>query len=121
MIDFFVMIARFFRAVWRSLKHERAARATLAFVVLILLSGTFFYIEVEHWSPIDALYYCVNLLATVGTGDLRPQTDLGKVFSIIYLFMGVGAVLTTLQLIAKHALADEHDTFDKLHKTLTKK
>jgi voltage-gated potassium channel len=121
MIDFFVMIARFFRAVWRSLKHDRAARALLTFVVLILLSGTLFFMEVERWGVVDALYYCVNTLATVGTGELRPHTDLGKLFTVVYLFMGVGAVLAALQLIAKHALADEHETFDKLQKTFKKK
>jgi voltage-gated potassium channel len=121
MVDFFVMIARFFRAVWRSLRRERTARALLAFVLLILLSGTIFFMEVEHWSPVDALYYCVNTLATVGTGELRPHTDLGKLFTVVYLFMGVGAVLTTLQLIAKHAMADEHETFAKARDVLKKK
>ena len=121
MIDFFVMIARFFRAVWRSIKQERAARAVLAFVALILVSGTVFFVEVEHWSIVDAFYYCVVTLATVGSGELRPQTDLGKIFTVIYLFMGVGAVLSTLQLVARHALADEHETFDKVRKTFNKK
>ncbi|HSE60916.1 MAG TPA: potassium channel family protein [Candidatus Saccharimonadales bacterium] len=121
MIDFFVMIARFFRAVWRSLKRERAARALLAFVILILLSGTIFFVEVEHWSPIDALYYCVTTLATVGSGELRPHTDMGKIFTVVYIFMGVGAVVATLQLIARHALADEHEAFSKIGKKLTNK
>lgn len=115
MIDFFVMIARFFMAIGSSLKHERQARALLAFVVLILISGTIFFMEVEHWSLVDALYYCVTTLTTVGSGELRPHTDMGKIFTIIYLFMGVGAVLATLQLISKHALKDDEQTpFDKI-------
>ena len=121
MVDFFVMIARFFSAVWRSIKYERAARAVLLFVTLILVSGTIFFMEVEHWSVVDAFYYCVTTLATVGSGELRPQTDTGKIFTVIYLFMGVGAVLSVLQLIAKHALADEEETFKQVRKTLTKK
>lgn len=107
MIDFFVMIAKFFMAIGRSLRYDASARALLAFVVLILVSGTIFFMEIEHWGWIDSLYYCVNTLTTVGTGDLRPHTDVGKIFTIIYLFMGVGAVLATLQLIARHALASE--------------
>lgn len=114
------MIAKFFRAIWRSLKHERSARALLAFVLLILVSGTVFFVEVEHWSPVDAFYYCVTTLATVGSGELRPHTDFGKIFTVIYLFMGVGAVFASLNLIAKHALADEHETLAHVTKRFKK-
>lgn len=122
MIDFFVMIARFFMAIGSSLKHEPQARALLAFVILILISGTIFYVEVEHWSIIDALYYCVTTLTTVGSGELRPHTDIGKIFTIIYLFMGVGGVLATLQLIYRHALRDDKKTpFDKIRDSIRSK
>lgn len=116
------MIAKFFAAIGRSIKHERQARALLAFVVLILISGTIFFMEVEHWGLIDSLYYCVNTLTTVGTGSLQPHTDNGKIFTIIYLFMGVGAVLATLQLVAKHALAQEEKTpFEHIRNAFTGK
>jgi len=122
MIDFFVMIAKFFGAVGRSVKHEPQARALLAFVVLILIGGTVFFMEVEHWSLVDSLYYCVNTLTTVGTGSLQPHTDTGKIFTIIYLFMGVGAVLATLQLVARHALAqEERSPFDQIREALGSK
>lgn len=122
MIDFFVMIARFFMAIGSSLKREPQARALLAFVILILVSGTIFFVEVEHWSIIDALYYCVTTLTTVGSGELRPHTDIGKIFTIIYLFMGVGAVLAALQLIYRHALHDDKKTpFDKIRESLRTK
>jgi voltage-gated potassium channel len=114
MIDFFVMIARFFVAIGQSLKHEPSARALLTFVILLLISGTIFFVEVEHWSILDALYYCVTTLTTVGSGELRPHTDLGKIFTIIYLFMGVGAVLATIQLISKHALKHDETAFDRI-------
>lgn len=119
MIDFFVMIARFFVAIGQSLKHERSARALLTFVILLLVSGTVFFVEVEHWSIVDALYYCVTTLTTVGSGELRPHTDIGKIFTVIYLFMGVGAVLATLQLISKHALKGDESAFDKIKARFT--
>lgn len=122
MIDFFVMIARFFMAIGSSIKREPQARALLIFIIVILVSGTIFYVEIEHWSIIDALYYCVVTLTTVGSGELRPHTDIGKIFTIIYLFMGVGAMLATLQLISKHALKDdEQSPLQKIRSKLTKK
>lgn len=110
MADFFIIIARFFAAFWRSIKRERAARAVFIFVILILLSGMFFFSEIEHWSLLDSLYYCVLTLATVGTGDFTPHTGLGKIFTIIYLFMGLGAVLAAAQIIAKHAIAQSTES-----------
>lgn len=109
-------------AVGRSIKRERQARALLAFVVIILISGTFFFMEVEHWNPVDSLYYCVTTLTTVGSGELRPHTDMGKIFTVMYLFMGVGAVLATLQLISRHAIKqDEDTTIHKIRAKLEKK
>ena len=111
------MVARFFMALGRSIKHEPQARALLAFVILILVSGTVFFMEIEHWSLVDSIYYCVTTLTTVGSGELRPHTDIGKIFTVIYLFMGVGGVLATLQLISKHALRQEHESpFDRIRK-----
>lgn len=110
MIDFFIMIAKFFAAFWRSIKRERAARAVFIFVILTLLSGMIFFSEVEHWSLLDALYYCVLTLTTVGTGNFMPQTDIGKIFTIIYIFMGIGAVLAAAQIIARHAIAQSTES-----------
>lgn len=122
MADFFIMIARFFAAFWRSVKRERAARAVFIFVLLILLSGTFFFSEVEHWSLLDSLYYCVLTLTTVGTGDFMPHTSIGKIFTIIYIFMGIGAVLAAAQIIAKHAIAQSTESpLQKLRDRFVKK
>lgn len=107
MVDFFVIIVRFFMAVGHSIRHERQARTLLFFVILILISGTLFFMEIEHWGLVDAMYYCVTTLTTVGSGELRPHTDMGKIFTVIYLFMGVGAVLATVQLISRHALTQD--------------
>src|SRR6185369_4320478 len=105
MIDFFIVVARVFAAFGRTLKREPEARALIIFVVLILASGTFFFMEIEHWDVVRAFYYCVLTLTTVGTGELVPHSDAGRLFTVFYLFLGVGAMLGTLQLVAKHAVA----------------
>ncbi len=122
MADFFIMIARFFAALWRSIKREPAARAVFIFVIVILLSGTIFFVEVEHWDWVNALYYCVLTLATVGTGDFTPQTQIGKIFTIIYIFMGIGAFLAAARIIATHALAQASESpFKKIRDKFTAK
>jgi voltage-gated potassium channel len=43
----------------------------------LLLTGTVFYSLVEGWGVLDALYFSVTTLATVGFGDFTPKTELG--------------------------------------------
>lgn len=118
MVEFFIMVARFVAAIGRSLRREARARALLFFVAVILVSGTIFFMEIEHWSLIDALYYCVTTLTTVGNSGLAPHTDAGKIFTIVYIFMGLGAVLATAEFIARHAMeqTDELSPFSKRNK-----
>ncbi len=67
---------------------------TLAIVLAIVLTiGTIFYWRVEEWSFLDSLYFSVVALTTVGLGDFAPETNAGKVFTIIYLISGVGLMM----------------------------
>ena len=65
-------------------------RALLILYAILLAIGTTFYARVEGWRVLDAMYFCVVTLATVGFGDLAPRTSLGKVFTIMYVMFGTG-------------------------------
>lgn len=54
--------------------------------------GTIFYHHIEKWSWVDAYYFCVVSLATVGYGDLHPTTSFGKIFTTFYILIGVGII-----------------------------
>jgi voltage-gated potassium channel Kch len=45
---------------------------------------------VEGWSAVDALYFSVITMATIGYGDLSPVTTAGKVFTMFYALLSVG-------------------------------
>ena len=62
-------------------------------LVGLLVSGTTFYSTVEGWGVLDSLYFSVSTLATVGFGDLHPTTPLSKVFTMVYIVLGVGVFL----------------------------
>ena len=70
----------------------------------ILTTGTIFYAVVERWSILDALYFSVTTLTTVGFGDPSPQTGLGKAFTIIYVLAGVGLLLAFANAVLQEAM-----------------
>ena len=73
---------------------RRVYRYILLATFLTLMTGTVFYHLVEKFSWIDAYYFSVVTLATVGYGDLVPRTDVGKLFTTLYIFIGVGIITT---------------------------
>ena len=56
----------------------------------LILVATVFYRLVEGWSLLDSAYFSVVTIATIGYGDLVPHTALGKIFTIAYVFSGIG-------------------------------
>src|SRR5215211_9454938 len=92
MIAFLMVFVGFwdtFRTSW----HDAKFRALLFNVVLLLTIGSVFYWQVEGWSLFNSLYFCVITLCTVGYGDFVPTTTLGRGFTIIYVFLGIGMIV----------------------------
>ena len=83
-------------------KYHQKIFLVLAATMIILFGGATFYYYVEQWSFLDALYFSTTTMTTVGYGDLTPHTDAGKMFTIVYIFLGVGIVLYTVSLLASH-------------------
>ncbi len=80
---------------------DRVGRGILLMVVLLLLIGTVFYSLVEGWSLVDSFYFSVVTLTTVGYGDLSPDTTPAKLFTTVYIFLGLSIIATFASSIAK--------------------
>jgi Trk-type K+ transport system membrane component len=73
----------------------------LSIMLLLLTAGTLFYSHSEKWSYLDSLYFSVTTLATVGFGDLHPTNDASKIFTMFYIFLGMGLVLYIVSTFSK--------------------
>jgi voltage-gated potassium channel Kch len=69
-------------------------RILLGILLVTVAAGTVLFHLVEHFSWLDAYYFSIITLATVGYGDLTPHTALGKVLTTFYIFLGVGIFTT---------------------------
>ncbi len=75
-------------------------RALLYWMLLLLVVGTVFYNRVEGWSILDSFYFTVVTLATVGYGDFAPTTPEAKLFTTVYIFLGVSLFVSFVSLLA---------------------
>jgi voltage-gated potassium channel Kch len=105
MLPFALTVLRFLKAVYRSWSDE-TFRAGLAVASLILMSGTIFYRTVEGGAWIDSLYFSVTIMSTVGLGDFGPATQFGKVFTVFYIFVGVGVFVALFAHFARALVLD---------------
>lgn len=113
MIAFLLILARFFQGIWRGLKDPEF-RGLFALAGALMVSGTLFYRGVEGWSVIDSLYFSVTTLTTVGYGDLAPTTPASKVFTIVYLLLGVGVLVGFVGKLASHVIEARSSDWKKL-------
>lgn len=64
---------------------------------VVIISGTVFFHFVEGWAWIDAYFFTVVTLSTVGYGQLVPATALGKIGTTLFIFTGLGIFALTIQ------------------------
>lgn len=91
------------RAIVSEIVGDPEMRVLFVLVAVILVIGATFYHLVEGWGWIDSLYFSVTTLATVGFGDFSPTTQAGRVFTIGYIFVGMGLLIAFVNALAHHA------------------
>gem|GEM_PF-295521 len=120
MIQFLLTLWHFVRAIRRGLADPEF-RSLCVLVLIVIGSGTLFYHSMEGMGWVDALYFCVITLTTVGYGDLAPQTPVGKLFTIVYIFVGLGLLAAFIGYVAQQARENvqENGVLPKLRGKLT--
>ena len=88
------------------MKIKWHAIAVIFFFIGIILLGISLYHNIEGWSYLDSTYFLVMTATTVGYGDIVPITDLGKIITMVYSFLGIAFVFYMISLMT-------HYVFDK--------
>ena len=72
-----ISIVLAFRGLWRAVAAVWRDPETKALPVVagaLVLTGTIFYWRAEDWTIVQALYFSVVTLTTIGYGDLHPTS-----------------------------------------------
>ena len=76
-------------------------KETIAVLVGIMATlvggGTVFFHFVEGWPLIDAYFFTVVTLSTVGYGNLVAATVIGKIGTTVLIFAGLGVFAAVIQ------------------------
>ncbi len=68
----------------------------LVLLVGVMIAGTLAFAYVEDLSLLDALYFSIVTVATVGYGDIHPTSSAGKIVAIALIITGVGTFLEVI-------------------------
>jgi predicted membrane protein len=83
-----------------------------AFIYLIIASGIAIFVGTmimynlesgvqnsKMKTILDALWWCIATVSTVGYGDVVPVTSLGRIVAIIYMFFGITLIAILLAVV----------------------
>jgi voltage-gated potassium channel len=95
----------FIRAIW-NLRHDAQFTSLAALTGIAIATGTAFYSVFEDLRLVDAFYFSVTTLCTVGYGDFTPDSDGGKIFTAFYMLIGIGILLSFVTKVAGQVVQD---------------
>lgn len=64
----------------------------LSLLLMLYIIAVPFYMHFEGFRFIDAIYFTSITITTIGFGDIVPQTDEGKLFTVFLAFSGISVL-----------------------------
>ena len=109
-------------AIFRSARHlarvlwrKEAFRGLLWVTFITIATGTWFYHQFEPtittW--VDAYYFTVITLTTIGYGDMGPTIPLTRIFTTFYVFVGLGIIAGLIGIVGEAVVEDATQRADK--------
>ena len=73
-------------------------------LIFIIAAGTVFFRYIEGWSWLDAYFFTVVTLSTVGYGSLVPETAAGKIGTTVMILVGLSVFVAAIQQFGSFAM-----------------
>lgn len=86
----------------RTFLNKKSYRYLMYTTLTVLLLGVLGFRFLEHWRWIDCLNYAVSTMVTTGNAGVLPQSDLGKIFNVFYMFTSVILILFFVNTMNQH-------------------
>ncbi|KAF9188014.1 hypothetical protein BGZ50_001640 [Haplosporangium sp. Z 11] len=73
--------------------------------------GALIFIYIEHWTFLEALFFVIVTITTIGFGDIVPQSTAGRTFVVFYAAGGIVLLAMAVSAIRYVILEDLHHRF----------
>jgi len=93
--------------VMRSLPILRDVFLFICPIAAMTIIGSVIFGTYENWDLVDSVYWCVMTGTSVGYGDLAPQTNQMRWFSVPFIPLSVGVISAALGRIANIFVEEE--------------
>jgi voltage-gated potassium channel len=96
-------------------QHFRKIFIYFGLILFCLFFGTFGYMLVEKWSFLDAFYMTVITSTTVGFTEIKTLSDIGRIFTIVLIFISIGTIAYVVSSFTQFLLDGEYkETIQKI-------
>lgn len=73
----------------------------------LIAFGTLGYVAIEGWGILDSLYMTVITIGSVGYSEVKELSLVGRIFTIVFIVVGVGSVAASFTLLVETILSAE--------------
>jgi len=88
----------------RSAAPDIKLKVVIVSLVLLIVLGTVLFRFLEPFTWIQAFYFTVSTMTTVGFGDLIPSSDSTRLVAALYMLVSVSLYVSFITFLGSHLL-----------------